>query len=119
MKEDNQIQIKSYNFALRIVKLYRYLSEKKKEYVLSKQILKSGTSIGANVEEALGAQSKADFTCKLAIAYKEARETHYWIRILKDSKYITEKQAFSILKDIDEILKIIAKIQITLKKGSS
>ena len=119
MKVDNQVQIKSYDFALRIVKLYIYLSEKKKEYVLSKQILKSGTSIGANVEEALGAQSKPDFIYKLAIAYKEARETHYWIRILRDSKYITEKQATSILKDIDEILKIIAKIQITLKKNPS
>jgi len=94
MKEDNVIQLKSYNFALRMVKLYRFLTEKKKEYVLSKQILKSGTSIGANVEEALGAQSKADFICKLAIAYKEARETHYWIRILRDSKYITEKTSF-------------------------
>ncbi len=101
------------------MKLYIYLSEKKKEYVLSKQILKSGTSIGANVEEALGAQSKADFICKLAIAYKEARETHYWIRIQRDSKYITEKQSSSILKDIEEILKIIAKIQLTLKKKPS
>ncbi|MCX6266571.1 MAG: four helix bundle protein [Bacteroidetes bacterium] len=116
MKEDNQIQVKSYAFALSIIKLFTYLYEKKKEYVLSKQVLKSGTSIGANVEEAIGAQSKADFICKLAIAYKEARETHYWIRILRDSKYITEKQASSILKDLDEILKIIAKIQITLKK---
>jgi four helix bundle protein len=119
MKEDNLIQVKSYDFALRIVKLSIYLSEKKKEYVLSKQILKSGTSIGANVEEALGAQSKADFICKLAIAYKEARETHYWIRILRDSKFISEKQSSSILNDIEEILKIIAKIQITLKKNSS
>ena len=119
MKEDNVIQLKSYNFALRMVKLYRFLTEKKKEYVLSKQILKSGTSIGANVEEALGAQSKADFICKLAIAYKEARETHYWIRILRDSKYITEKQASSILKDIEDILNIIAKIQITSKKKLS
>ena len=119
MKVDNLIQVKSYDFALRIVKLSIYLSEKKKEYVLSKQILKSGTSIGANVEEALGAQSKADFICKLAIAYKEARETHYWIRILRDSKFISEKQSSSILNDIEEILKIIAKIQITLKKNSS
>ena len=101
------------------MKLYIYLSEKKKEYVLSKQILKSGTSIGANVEEALGAQSKADFICKLAIAYKEARETHYWIRIQRDSKYITENQSSSILKDIEEILKIIAEIQLTLKKKPS
>lgn len=119
MKEDNLIQKKSYEFALRIVKLYIYLSEKKKEFVLSKQILKSGTSIGANVEEALGAQSKADFICKLAIAYKEARETHYWIRILRDSNFINEKEAASIVKDIEQILRIIAKIQITLKKNKT
>ena len=119
MKSDNQIQIKSYAFALRIVKLYRYLIEEKKEFVLSKQILRSGTSIGANVEEAIGGQTRADFICKLAIAYKEARETHYWIRILKDSEYISEKQSKSILKDIEDILKIIAKIQITAKKPLS
>ena len=91
MKEDNVIQLKSYNFALRMVKLYRFLTEKKKEYVLSKQILKSGTSIGANVEEALGAQSKADFICKLAIAYKEARETLYWLRLLHATDYLTKR----------------------------
>jgi four helix bundle protein len=116
MKSDNQIQIKSYAFALRIVKLYRYLIEERKEFVLSKQILRSGTSIGANVEEAIGGQTRADFICKLAIAYKEARETHYWIRILRDSDFISEKQAKSILKDIEDILKIVAKIQITTKK---
>ncbi len=116
MKPDNLIQIKSYDFAIRIVKLYRYLIDKKKEFVLSKQILRSGTSIGANVEEALGGQSRADFISKLAVAYKEARETHYWIRILRDTNYITTKQANSILTDIDEIRKIIAKIQITSKK---
>lgn len=118
MKTDNQIQIKSYAFALRIVKLYRYLIEEKKEFVLSKQILRSGTSIGANVEEAIGGQTRADFICKLAIAYKEARETHYWIRILKDTEFISEKQSKSILNDIEDILKIIAKIQITTKKTS-
>lgn len=118
MKTDNQIQIKSYAFALRIVKLYRYLIEEKKEFVLSKQILRSGTSIGANVEEAIGGQTRADFICKLAITYKEARETHYWIRILKDTEFISEKQSKSILNDIEDILKIIAKIQITTKKTS-
>jgi four helix bundle protein len=101
------------------VKLYKYLIEKKKEFVLSKQILRSGTSIGANVEEALGGQSRADFIAKLAVAYKEARETHYWIRILRDTNYITNRQASSILEDIDSILKIIAKIQISTKKNHS
>ena len=118
MKQDNLIQIKSYDFAIRIVKLYRYLIDKKKEFVLSKQILRSGTSIGANIEEALGGQSRPDFIAKLSVAYKEARETHYWIRILRDTNYITSKQASSILADIDEIRKIIAKTQITSKNNS-
>jgi four helix bundle protein len=86
MKEQNVIQQKSYDFAIRIVNLYKYLATEKKELVLSKQILRSGTSIGANVEEAIGAQSDKDFLNKLSIAYKEARETHYWIRLLRDTK---------------------------------
>ena len=114
--KENVIRDKSFKFSIRIVKLYQYLCNDKKEYNLSKQILKSGTSIGANVEEALGGQSRADFIAKLAVAYEEARETHYWIRILRDTNYITTKQANSILTDIDEIRKIIAKIQITSKK---
>lgn len=109
MKE-NLIQQKSYSFALRIIKLYSYLTENKKEYVLSKQILRSGTSIGANVEEALGAQSKSDFIAKLSIAYKEARETSYWIRLLKEFN--------SIMADIKELLRIITKIQKTSKLNS-
>lgn len=109
MKE-NLIQQKSYSFALRIIKLYSYLTENKKEYVLSKQILRSGTSIGANVEEALGAQSKSDFIAKLSIAYKEARETSYWIRLLKEFN--------SIMADIEELLRIITKIQKTSKLNS-
>ena len=117
MKENNLIQVKTYEFAIRIIKLYRYLIDKKKEFVLSKQVLKSGTSIGANVEEAIGGQTKRDFIGKLAIAYKEARETHYWIRLLRDSKFITEKQASSILNDIEEILKILTTIQITTKRN--
>ena len=87
MKE-NIIQIKSYAFAVRIVKVYKYLCEEKKEYVLSKQLLRSGTSIGANIEEAIGGQTDKDFFAKLTIAYKEARETHYWIRLLTDTDYI-------------------------------
>ena len=116
--QNSIIKDKSYKFALRIVNLYRYLTENKKEFVLSKQVLRSGTSIGANIEESLGGQSRKDFFSKLTIAYKEARETHYWIRILRDSDYISEKQAKSILKDIEDILKIVAKIQITTKKTS-
>ena len=85
MKKNNIIQIKSYDFAVKIVNLYRYLSREKREIVLSKQLLRSGTSIGANIEEAIGGQSRKDFYAKLTIAYKEARETHYWIRLLRDT----------------------------------
>ena len=116
MKSDNIIQEKSYQFALRIIRLYQYLKEEKNEYVLSRQILRCGTSIGANVEEAIGAQSKKDFFAKLSIAYKEARETHYWIRLLRDSDYLDEKISTSILSDNEEICRIIGKIQITVKK---
>ena len=113
--KDNIIKNKSYEFALRIIKLYEHLKEKKVDFVLARQILRSGTSIGANVEEALGGQSKKDFSAKLYIAYKEARETNYWIRILRDSNYLELKLANSLLKECEEIQKIIAKIQLTLK----
>jgi four helix bundle protein len=115
MKKDNIIQIKSYNFAVRVVKLYKHLSEEKKEFILSKQLLRSGTSIGANVEEAIGGQSRKDFFAKLTIAYKEARESHYWIRLLKDTDFLTEKESESLLADIEEILKIIGSIQKTVR----
>lgn len=91
MKSDNVVQSKSYSFAIRIVEVYKYLNSEKKEFVLSKQLLRSGTSIGANVEEAIGGQSRKDFFAKLTIAYKEARESHYWIRLLKDTNYLTEE----------------------------
>lgn len=110
MKE-NIIQIKSYAFAVRIVKVYQVLCDEKKEYVLSKQLLRSGTSIGANIEEAIGGQSGKDFYAKLTIAYKEARETHYWIRLLTDTNYLSEEENESLLFDVDELLKIIGSIQ--------
>lgn len=91
MRKDNVIQIKSYAFALEIVKTYKYLVQEKNEFVLSKQLLRSGTSIGANVEEALGGQSDKDFYFKLNIVYKEARETHYWLRLLRDCVYFQTK----------------------------
>ncbi len=115
MKE-NIVQKKSYAFAIRIINLYKYLVEEKKEYVLSKQLLRAGTSIGANIEEAIGGQSERDFYAKLSIAYKEARETHYWLRLLRDTHYLTEKESASMIEDVEEILKIIAKIQLTIKK---
>ncbi len=91
MKKDNVVQEKSYAFAIRIVKVYQYLCAEKKEFVLSKQLLRCGTSIGANIEEAIGGQSKKDFFAKLTISYKEARETHYWIRLLPDTEYINKE----------------------------
>lgn len=115
MKAENAIQEKSYAFAIRIVKLYRYLTEKKNEYVLSKQLLRSGTSIGANVEEGIGGQSGKDFFSKLNIAYKEARETHYWLRILRDTNYLSTKESVAILEDCNELLKIIGSIIKTMK----
>ncbi|HRT39917.1 MAG TPA: four helix bundle protein [Candidatus Woesebacteria bacterium] len=116
MKE-NIIQIKSFQFAVRIIKLYIHLSKTKKEFVLSKQILRSGTSIGANVEEAIGAQSKNDFVSKLSIAYKESRETKYWLRLLNETNFITKKEFDSIINDLEEILRILGKIQKTSKNS--
>jgi len=115
MKENNVIAEKSYAYALRIVKLYLYLKNEKQEYVLSKQVLRSGTSIGANVEEAIGGQSEKDFISKMSIAYKEARETHYWIRLLRDSDLLENEFSQSILNDTDELLKIIGSILKTMK----
>ncbi|MEQ9090638.1 MAG: four helix bundle protein [Balneola sp.] len=115
MKTDNIIQIKSYDFALKIIKLHKHLILTYKEYDLSRQILRSGTSIGANVEEAIGGTTKKDFKYKLSISYREARESHYWIRLLRDSNYIPKDQAESLLKDCNELLKIIGSIIKTTK----
>ena len=117
MKE-NVLLEKSFAFAIRVVKAYKYLVAEKKEFVLSKQFLRSGTSIGANAEEAIGGQSKADFISKISIAYKEARETKYWIRLLQATNYLNEAQAKSLLDNLEEILKIIGAIQITSKSNS-
>lgn len=113
---NNIVKDKSYKFALRIVKLYKYLIEKKKETDLSKQLLRCGTSIGSNVEEALGGQSEKDFIAKISIAYKESRETNYWLRLLKDSDLITQKEFDSIIQDCEEIQKLLASILITMKR---
>lgn len=106
MKE-SILREKSYQFALRIIKLYQFIVSEKREYVLSKQILRSGTSIGANIEEAAQAQSKSDFIHKLSIAQKESFETDYWLRLFKDSNYLTEKQADSVLSDCRELQKLM------------
>lgn len=117
MKKDNIIQKKSYDFALSCIELCKFLHSKHNEYVLSKQLLKSGTSIGANIEESIGAQSSKDFLSKISIAYKETRETHYWIRLLRDSNYIDDKQSTEILGKCEEILRIITSIQKTVKQN--
>ena len=115
MKE-NIIQKKSFDFALRIINLFKYLTENKKEFILSKQLLRSGTSIWANIEEAIGGQSRKDFISKFSIAYKETRETLYWIKLLKESNYLNQSQSLSMINDCEELIKIITKIQKSLKK---
>ncbi|MBQ8849014.1 MAG: four helix bundle protein [Clostridia bacterium] len=106
----NAIEIKSFDFAIRIVKLYEHLTKTKKEFVLSKQLLRSGTSIGANVSEAQHGQSKADFNAKMNIALKEAEETYYWLRLMHKTEYITDIEFNSIYPDIKEIIRILTAI---------
>jgi four helix bundle protein len=113
----NALLEKSFAFAVRVVRAYKYLVDEKKEFVLSKQFLRSGTSIGANAEEAIGGQSRPDFVAKMNIAYKEARETNYWIRLLQATDYFAEGQAKSLLNDNEELLKIISSILITTKNN--
>ena len=114
MKE-NVIVDKSKAFALRIIKMYKYLSAEKREFVLSKQILRSGTSIGANVREAIRGQSSADFYSKLNIALKEASETEYWLELLGESEYIEKEYFDSIYSDCQEIISILVAITKTQK----
>ncbi len=114
MKE-SIVQVKSYAFAVRIVRLCRHLATEKREHVLSGQLLRSGTSIGANVEEAAGGQSRADFISKMTIAYKEARESSYWLRLLRDTEYLNGPQFDSIHADAEELCRIIAAIQKSTK----
>ena len=109
MKENTVMQ-KSLVFSIRIVNLNKYLCSQKNEYVMSKQICKSGTSIGANIAEAQRAQSTADFVSKMKIALKEANETQYWLQLLRETKYITDKEFSSIHDDLVEILKILTAI---------
>lgn len=102
------IQSKSFNFAVRVVKLYKYLCEEKHEYVLSKQLLRSGTSIGANVREAKRAQSMPDFGMKLSISLKEAEESLYWLELLNATDYLTEEQFNSLYGDCEELVKLLS-----------
>ncbi|WP_424964262.1 four helix bundle protein [Ekhidna sp.] len=109
-KKENVILDKSYSFAIEIIECYKTLTSEAKEFVLSKQLLRSGTSIGANVEEANGGYTKKDFKYKMSIAYKEARETKYWLRLLMDTNYIEVGKAELLLEDCEQILKILWKI---------
>ena len=110
MKTDNIVVDKSKTFAVRIVRLYQYLCGEKKEFVLSKQILRSGTSIGANVKEAIRGQSKADFSAKMNIALKEASETEYWLELLVETEYISKQQFESVYEDCIELIKLLTSI---------
>ena len=107
---DNAIEDKSFRFALRTVNLYKYLCEQHKEFILSKQLMRSGTSIGANVCEAQQAQSRPDFLAKLCIALKEAVETDYWLRLLHESSYLTDEQFSSIIEDCKELERLLTSI---------
>ncbi|WP_019947945.1 four helix bundle protein [Hymenobacter aerophilus] len=110
MKHENVVLEKSYAFAVRIVRLSQYLIKQKQAYQLADQVRRSGTSVGANMEEAVGGLSRKDFIARCGISYKEARETHYWLRLLRDTDYIEPQQAASLLADCEELLKIITSI---------
>ena len=117
MNNNNVILKKSFDFAVRIVNLYKYLCGDKGEFVLSKQLLKSGTSVGANVREAVQAQSRADFLAKMSIALKEICETEYWLELLNKTEYLTSEQCGSIITDCKEIAKITASIVKKVKQS--
>ena len=114
---DNIIEDKSFRFAIRIVNLYKYLCRTKKEFVLSKQLLRAGTSIGANVAESQQAQSRADFISKLSIALKETSETKYWLRLLKATDYLTDEESRSIYADCIELEKLLVTILKSTKQA--
>ena len=118
MTHDNILVDKSLNFAIRIVNCYKYLTENQKEFVMSKQVFRSGTSIGANVNEAIEGQSRADFISKMSIALKEARETSYWLELLHRTKFLEDNVCKSLKNDLDEIIRtLIASIKTTKKNG--
>lgn len=116
-KAENVIETKSFKFAVRIIRLYKLLIGDRKEFVLSKQLLRSGTAIGALVKEAINAESKADFIHKLGIAQKECGESIYWIELLKETEYIKDNEFDTIYNDATELLKILRSIIITSKNS--
>ena len=116
MKVDNPLRDKSYAFALKISRLCLGIQKQQKEFVLSKQLLRSSTSIGSNVEESIGGHSKKDFYYRITVAYREARESHYWIRLLTDLDFIDKNESEALLADAEEILKLSGSIKRTLQK---
>ena len=118
MNKDNIILNKSVAFALRIIKLNKYLCEEKHEFIMSKQLFRCGTSIGANVSESIRAQSRADFFSKLNIALKEAEETHYWLYLLSESSFLNAQQYQSLDDDCEEIIKLLVSITKNQKDDS-
>ena len=114
---ENTVEEKSFRFAVRIVRLYKHITESKKEYVLSKQLLRAGTSIGANVAEAQQAQSRPDFISKLSIALKETSETKYWLRLLRECEYLSKMEFNSVFRDCVEIEKLLVSIVKTSKQN--
>jgi len=118
LTKDTILYRKAFAFAVRVVKLHRYLIGEKKEFVLSRQLLRSGTSIGANISEANGAISPSDFSSKISIAYKESLESKYWLSLLKETEFITESARSSLHKDADELSKILFSILRTTRLKS-
>ncbi|MFC2086919.1 four helix bundle protein [Bacteroidota bacterium] len=117
MQKENIVLIKSYDFALKIVKLYLYLRQEKKEFEISKQVLRSGTSIGSNAEEGNSAQIKKDVIAKFSVSLKESKETHYWLRLLKDVRLVDPDLAIGLLNECEELIRIITSILKTSKEN--
>ncbi len=113
---DNVVWQKSIAFSVRIIRLYQHLRKEKHEFVMAMQVLRSGTSVGANISESIRAQSSADFSSKLNIALKEAEETHYWLLLLMETDYISEKQFSSLDQDCEELIRLLTAITKTLSK---
>lgn len=115
MKKDNVVLDKAFKFSVRIYKLHKYLMSEKHEYILARQMLRSGTSIGANLEEAMGAQSTKDFIAKLSVSYREARETSYWLRLVHRVELIETAHFESIHNDCHELMSLLSSILVTTK----
>ncbi|AQG81671.1 four helix bundle protein [Spirosoma montaniterrae] len=116
-EQESIIQTKSFDFATRVVRMYQWITKKHRIHSLADQVLRSGTSVGANVEEATGALTKKEFIAKIGIAYKEARETRYWLRLLGATDYLNDKMYGSMLADCQELIRILASIQKTSQRN--